>query len=619
MLSNVLRRRGAIVGAAWGVTGVLVACLGDDPGGQASPGDGGSDGAASSLFDASLPRDCSVYYVATGGNDIESGCDPARPKKTLAAAAARAKEDGVPGRSVYVCRGTYEESPTFVLDYPVSVIGGFSCDTWQPGDDPNQTIIRSGAAGLNVGGGVGRETVITNVALEGGENTEFSWGLNLDRSSPTIRRCSVRARATGTRSIGVRVFGGSPEITTSWIDGGSGKGGSVGILVASNTADVMRPLIHENVVNGGSAELVGADRLAASVAIDLSDAAELVGPNAIVKNSLVGGTGTADSTDKLASAAITIAGSATADITDNQISGGTGPGHRAGIYDRSDGTVRISKNRISGGVQQRVENPSGLYAAVEIDPGNAPASFHELTNNMIMGGQVVEKDTALVYGVIVFGSGAVVVRHNTIHVHPDARFGAAIAVPSTRTKLTMELNIFATQSASGSLDRAGVAVGSCEAKTLERIEKNLFVSTTPLVKFDVPVDAGPIDTGDAGAGCALVPPAKAGELAQWDDAGAYLGNLLLGPCGLGDPDCVATCSSRRLNGCLQEYLFENDGTFTANAELERGFRLSPSSDGGCRIAKAPAADGGVTEDFYGAPRTAPGVSMGAHEQENCVP
>src|SRR5262249_13159708 len=67
------------------------------------------------------------------GDDTNDGCTSDRPKKTIAAAVAFVRALGAEAHTIRVCQGDYAEN-ALLLDYPVSLLGGYSCATWSRSD-----------------------------------------------------------------------------------------------------------------------------------------------------------------------------------------------------------------------------------------------------------------------------------------------------------------------------------------------------------------------------------------------------------------------------------------------------------------------------------------------------
>src|SRR5262249_30757361 len=70
-----------------------------------------------------------VVYVSPDGSDENDGCTTATPQRTIASALAFVKGAGAAHHEVHVCAGTYAER-ALAVDYPVSILGGFACNTW---------------------------------------------------------------------------------------------------------------------------------------------------------------------------------------------------------------------------------------------------------------------------------------------------------------------------------------------------------------------------------------------------------------------------------------------------------------------------------------------------------
>ncbi|MEO8877874.1 MAG: hypothetical protein ABI461_19930, partial [Polyangiaceae bacterium] len=255
-----------------------------------------------------------LLYVSPTGKDDATGCTTDAPLFTLTHALSIAKAQGnALVQEIHACKGTYKE-PQISLDFKASLRGGYDCTSWKRTagfgyplfDKTNLTEIdsttpvgTSAVTTLVVGGAaVDASVIVDGFAIRGSSVAATTVALGLGAGSPTIKDDQllgggpIEASAPNA-SIGIQISGGgSPEITSCDVDGGSGQSmstnasaaGSVGILIG---ADSGSPSIHDGIIGGGSGQAASGN---GSIGIAIAGGT-FTSANAIRLNSINGGTG----------------------------------------------------------------------------------------------------------------------------------------------------------------------------------------------------------------------------------------------------------------------------------------------------------------------------------------
>lgn len=263
---------------------------GAEAGGDASTDSGGADVSS----DAPACAGPTIYVSVTTGTDTNPGCSSNSPKKSIGAAIAAAAATSTV-TSIQVCKGIYNENP-LVLSTPTSLYGGYNCNTWK----------RTPTYGYPTFDGT-EGTVIQNAAAS--------------VSSVTLE-LSGTAVTSAVVVDGFIVLGATSGVASATVSA---------VLVTNGAA----PTLSNNQLTGGS--LTVPDFIA-SAGVTLSSG----GSPTITNNKINGGNGTVPPTSTEsghASVGIQADGtSATVQILDNQISGGSG----ATLNTLADGSVAMN-------------------------------------------------------------------------------------------------------------------------------------------------------------------------------------------------------------------------------------------------------------------------------------
>jgi hypothetical protein len=282
------------------------------PEAEGADAEGGEAMADASLESSSVDAGpCAVVYVAAAsGSDLSSGCSPAAPKQTVAAALAAAS--AVDAGTVEVCSGVYDEND-LKLGSGVSLRGGYDCSTWAstgvPDGGAGSTILRNSSASPSpatltiVGTAVVQGFAVqgpTAPAVDAGTVEPYAAVEVLSTlGSATISDNLITGGGGPAASAGILVEqGASAVITGNAINGGSGVSpygspASAGVLVQANGGNVV---IAGNVVHGGSGSAVGTAAGAGSSAIYFTPSGTIPATLTATGNTIYGGNGSASCT-----------------------------------------------------------------------------------------------------------------------------------------------------------------------------------------------------------------------------------------------------------------------------------------------------------------------------------
>jgi hypothetical protein len=477
----------SIEGAAEGGDGTLPeAGLGDG----GTPGDGGTS--EEGTVEASGPGTI-VYVSSTTGDDDNVGTNPAKPKKSIAAALMKAQAIGA-AASVEVCKGTYVET-ALTLDQSIPLRGAYDCTSWERSilygypifDGTYGTVIENEApsvqaATLLVTGNLTSAAVIDGFLIAGATaSTTPTVGLEVVGSaSPLIANDVISGgggvgSASSAGSIAVDILGGSPEVRFSQLSGGGGTGspGSAGIVVTSTGS----PYVHDDIISGGSGTPTSVTGDLASVGVQagtsMTQATAL--KNLVVTASDV--LGVAGS-----SAGIMVSGTGlTVDIESSEIHGGTGS--PAGTFSEgvavndASGMTRLLSDRIYGGDRSGASSQTYGVQVVEV------ASL-SVSDSEIHAGTAAASVGASSIGVDVASATALTVTFDTIYSGQGS--GAALSVGEGVSGVVVTDDLLA--GGGPGISATAVVMGSCSGE-LADLDYTAFVNFDDL--YSCPDDVPP--------------------------------------------------------------------------------------------------------------------------------
>ncbi|MBS2029278.1 MAG: hypothetical protein JST54_15360 [Deltaproteobacteria bacterium] len=646
---------------------------GSGPGSSASSSSGGSSGSSGStgLPDAGPPAQTrpvgpqadpcladatpagTIFYVdPTNGDDGNPG-SKALPKKTLGAAITATV--GAPtGSEIHICAGQLDES--VVLNQPVSIKGGYDCafngrpqlcfdpalaDGGTPyfaaGAPANQTTLTcsstSSAYTLKIDASstpIGNDVVIDGLTITGPPASgaaEFHTVEVAGGASPTLSNCVIEgggggSSVSGVGSAGVMVTAGSPEIHHDVIRGGKGQVqgnaqylGSVAIDVQSSTG----PHIHDNRIEGGAGKALVQSGVAGSAGVFLDNPLALTQTAglALERNSIFGGTGTANSSVDAASVGLYLLWSCTqgVDVLGNVIHGGTPASGGSGsfaIFDNGGGngatiTTNIVGNKIYGG------DSSGSTTGIKLLGAHAQTN---VVNNFIHAGNPQSSATSigLRFGSVQFQP--TIVAHNMIYAGGSGSSpGYALWLENDSHSghtITVNNNILV---GSGS-QSGGVYLDQCPQPTLiSGFKGNLFINES----YDG------IYGPDVAASCPNTPSTfttLASLEAQMPTFSASGNFAYLNDCSADASHCVvrAACATGTPDACMRDLLLSWDSTSRGLADLlsDTSWNLNPAPSTApylpaCSLIQSAIDDYGPSPfdvDIFGNPRRS-GPTVGA--------
>ena len=300
-----------------------------------------------------------IYVCAASGSDANPGL-PNKPKRTIQAAIAFMKENGLRGE-VRVAEGNYllPEGVSIVVPEGVSLYGGYQQGTWvrdfdtyhsKISKDP-QTIVIT----VQFEPDVTRSTVVDGFVIEAGAGVE-TMAVVINNASPTIRNNTISGFGALEKSWGVMISEGSPLIEWNMIFGGAGADESTGISITTGSTAVIRnnaiaPGVRGNTIGIGIRVVYSSPRIERNTIIS-----EETGGSQTIGLWIDGGS---------------------PEVYANVIEGGGGSTYSLGMLIDSTGTPRIISNAIHGGWS------SGHSSrGIEIDGGATPV----IRNNTISSG-----------------------------------------------------------------------------------------------------------------------------------------------------------------------------------------------------------------------------------------
>jgi hypothetical protein len=567
-----------------------------------------------------------VYVSSSVGDDMNDGTDRTKPKKTIAAALARAQTIATP--EVHVCKGIYKEQ-ALSLTPTINLRGSYDCTSWQQTyvypkfDTTNLSTIENAdatvqAATLLVTGAVG-SAVIDGFSIAGASMAgATTYGVRITGTATAILQNDSIAGGGGNGStgspgsIGISIEGGSPELLDDKISGGTGTGspGSIGIDVASGST----PNIHHLVVSGGTGGGASTAAIGIRVAATLSQTthplAEVVVTGSESLPMVMGST-----------IGIQVAGKiAAADIMTSAILGGYGMGAGAtsvGVDVRDGaGTVRLLYDELYGGQQSAGGATYGVYAN--------GAGVLEIANSEIHAGTT--SGTAV--GVDIVAAQAASIAYTTIYVGANAGGGAggtAIAIEAGVQNVGLEDDLLL--GANGGSNPA-VSVSDCTGGQLAMLDHVAFVNFGTLYACG----------GTGGMMATIIPmlttllpslPTLGGDI----EIGSGAACTMLNSC-VSDPSCPAApamCIPSILGASFTTSPAGDDGVTglfhgAAASGADGGLAEAGLADGGmslsgwslppatlCALAQGGTPIGKYTKDLFGQPRDPSTPTIGAVE------
>jgi hypothetical protein len=373
-----------------------------------------------------------TLYVSTQGNDQSPGCDPAKPKKSIAAAIAAAKTPaGV--TTIEVCAGTYSVA-SLVLDTPASLLGGYDCAQWKRSttygyptfDATNATTIQpaspsaTGATLEIIGSTLGLSTVVDGFTI-------------LGQPTGTLGFTSAAVLVTG---------GASPTVSNDHlVGGGTTYSGTAAIPAAAGVVvdNGASPVIQQDTIEGGS----GVTPVGQGAGSEGVYATGANGALTITNCTVRGGTGRTTGPSGSGSQGVALTGSTAGiayTINFSTITGGMGSngtcavGCRAtrGVYlDTGSATVVLDGNAIDGG--DEVNNPNGSTTGTDCPHGVEVLAGGSVTAtaNRIYGGRcnlANPANLASLYGLFVGGGATLLAQNNMIHMGTSSIAHGAAAI-----------------------------------------------------------------------------------------------------------------------------------------------------------------------------------------------
>lgn len=552
-----------------------------------------------------------IVYVSPSGQDSNSGCRPSAPKATIGGAIAYVKTLGLKGHEIHVCRGTYEEAG-LVLDYPVSLRGGYECSLWTrrepfgftgfdpttgravPFDTTNASIV--GATGAEIAFEVRDAAVTRDVFIEGltirGRSAGGGMAVRVrGGAAPVFKNDQIFGPSSGigslpdVGSIGVDVAeDAGPELVNCRIDGGGGgsssdpRGGSVGLRLATSGA----VLVHDCEIDGGR----GVSKRVASFGVEVRKPTAITGERALARNSIfysgVGGT-----TNDSGTFGVWTGPETKTDILENRVIGlsvkcASGQPNCAG-YGVLAGSAQgvVARNRLFAG------DATGSLAVVTLWGILVSGTDTLVSDNLVYLG-VGPMGT---YGIGVFPAATNVrVLRNTVHGH---RTPSTYGVVTYGGSVSVDENLIVETA-------VGLATGDCVTATgatyrrPTSVRNNAFVGPFTLAqRFD-------------NLGCNTISTAA---------LPAELGPLL-GPAASNDVFVVPTCNGASLcHACTSATTCGLDvlgAEPTLPSLLAGNWTLAPTAS--CDLAKGGLAASAGSLDALETPRTLPD-SIGAREQD----
>ncbi len=597
------------LGAGTAIFAGLFACssYGDDP--VVAPpanADAGPDAAI-----APGPNDI-LYVSAATGDDARDGTVTSAALKTIGFALSRAKAIGA--KEVHVCAGVYDES--IVLDAPISLRGGYDCNTWQrpsgfgfpafAGGQSETRLTRSGtttdAITLTIANAtVTRDTHVEGFTIEGPDQGVRGVAVKIStQASPSLHDVVVRGGHTkatndSTGSVGIAIFeGASPEITKATISGGSGTTaesegyGAVAVVIGDAS-----PSLHDANINASDTPTI-------SAGVVVSGAGKVMGTNALARLRV-----TTNASARLFAGIGSIGKDAEIEIKDCVVDTGVlnctpdeTPCLSAAISVAGAKKYVASGNRLAGGELNADRTNVGLtYGVFMTEVADAL-----IVNNEISSGNERLKANVIGVGVGVAKSPQVRIVNNTIAIAPNDK-ATALSVIDHAIAAQVEGNLFVTTG-----NASGFFLDQCGEAKLGSLQWNAFVGFGDLAHIQRPGDCSGMFTAKS-----------LKQLANGLPDTSLNGNVRVGPkegCVEDNNACIGPATCSLTANCPGAIL---DG-WTAPFRLglvDPGWKLKPEVP--CSVSKGvPSVLADATMDAFAIARTAP-ASIGAAENDTCAP
>jgi hypothetical protein len=548
-----------------------------------------------------------VRYASSRGDDVNDGCDPTKPKRTIASALAAVHD--LAGGEVRVCAETFRER--VVLTSHASLVGGFDCVTWMPGTErttieppaeATETLTAESAA-VDATAKVGRVRIVGAKVVSGNVVVvRLSNG-----ASPSFGDVEVVGGSTDEGdAIGLLVDGAQASFADVTVSAGAGRctancAGRVparGIVVKGGAPRMQRVR-----VSGGNGQIVPSGGDFASIALDVSGAVTRTGSDAFTMLEIVGG----DATVGGASGAVgmRVSAGATIEIADSKVVPGvTGsicsqaPCRSYAVF-ASAGTARIVRSRVVAFPAKAVPPASGPILTESIAL-KATSGRVDVFSSFVHGADIAidgaAKSTIDVKGTTVVGGWRMVFQNegstfafaSSILAHPaNSYVGWLSACQGTATTTAFESSTF---------------VGNALP----------FFAAFPKTSCSSGASYGSM-SGSIGASADNVVTATSvlrvtGECLEDQAKVKCRVVTACGPSGSGSMPAE----------CMRD-LFEK-WTAADNGRTEllgaEGLRLKAGAP--CLVAKGGKPFPEIATDAFASTRTEP-ISMGAHEQDACTP
>ncbi len=610
-------------------------------------------GLSSDLAQLSDLAGCHEVFVSTAGDDGNSGCTPATPKKTIASGMSVAT-----ATDVLVCKGTYPEA--VALTRAIGLRGGYSCTTWSRTatfgyptfDGVNETVITGQSAGFATVG-VGAAAQLEGFTVQGPTGVAMpSTAVLVNVSGATITGNKIVAGSSGgtvasNGSVGVDIEAAGDEIVHNSINGGSGisglnatpssptTSGSIGVLINGASH------VHANLINPGSgqiAQTTHAGTAAGASGIWVTGGnVSLANGTAIEGNSISGGNGTAQSSvspgQLIGALGIRVANTDgnPVDIVGNVIDAGSGTVVISGGVNSHPDTIGVELSNVATGAISLQGNRifGGLGTGPSAAPNNtdqadgvlafaSASSVLTIVDNEIQSGS---SSTGSVSGIRLEVQLAATVAHNTVVSGRATGESIGLLIFNPNVANQVINNLFLGETNSFAIGTAG-CLG---AGYIAAWQNNASAYTNVLLE-DLDSNAGctalsTYSTIDAVTAAFALECTGATACHNFNsDAGPLVGgNINLASSCSGDSGCVvlAGCtsplsSSGDAGPCARGMFAAFDSASDGVAALESaGWNLTTGAP--CAVSQGGLDDHAtITTDWQGTARTAP-VSIGASE------
>jgi hypothetical protein len=561
-----------------------------------------------------------IVYVAPTGADSNDGCTKTTPLATITRALAVVSSQNAAGEEIHVCKGTFTEDD-MVVDYPVSLRGGYDCATWARTasfgypqfDGINATVLATTAANPSgntlaiAGNTIGAAVVIDGLTVEGpgtGGFTKLGAIIVSGNATPTLSNDDIEGATTSSvATVGLRLsIEGAPTVLMNRIGGGGGATGSFGVDVGQSSA----LYLHDNVISGGTSPTFSWGVIAST---DVPLAGQ---PEYVLHNTINGGTGTTVIGLDLTDLSISVVG--------NVITGGAAScaggdcastGVRLDVDESVPFVVTVAQNRITSGT---VAVPMGGTPSMIGLLAHGLARLDVQDNAIQAGSQGNTEGTGLALQSVTAAN----VQGNTVY-----GYGAALTL-DTVADVDIDGNLFLT-------DTSGTAVTACTGTSkVDSLLGNAFVNTPNLV------------SASCSAGALTTVTSVESLYGASAIRGASGNRRVSSACGAVDSAtqciteaaCVPGATDQKV--CITHVLATWDDPSQGAADLldlSRGWKLATPAPCGLAqafatpLTDALAVDGGSAlggadddlVDILGTTRSIP-VSIGAYEDDGpCMP